>query len=482
MSDINMGEAPGAHEPPTASPREPTTPKRPPKRPRPESPKRAIKPPPTSENLLWPGQSNQNTPPASPTHESPRSQLGLELQSHIASAVASRTMQIKNTGDEVLGLVSVVSQKITNWEERSLQGAASLGKDIRTLVLNFSKNLATGDPTNEEKNHQPPPAEHNSYAEAARTAIKTPRTPARQPRTPYKSPQPEKPPRIFLRLPKDHPARQASPFATMEILRKHLDKTCSAAVKEVQQVPSGLAIWPKDGLSFQLLMERKEALEVLLQGAKAEVEQNWAIFALPNAPQEYTSYDRTQMPITEHMALEEFKLQTSLSPLKFYRSNKNPLSGTLIMAVPETQAQIVPRWVHLFGKNVQIKQKPFRTRIEQCTQCWDYHNPRTCTRTPRCRICSKRDHTEETHSSSNVEDETSVPCCTNCCGPFPADHSNCPTRPTIQQGVIQRLSKSQLIAVRKAGARQHMLQDQTATDEPPRNLGSSPTREQPHSC
>jgi hypothetical protein len=27
-----------------------------------------------------------------------------------------------------------------------------------------------------------------------------------------------------------------------------------------------------------------------------------------------------------------------------------------------------------------------------------------------------------------------------------------------------------------------MLQDQTATDEPPRNLGSSPTREQPHSC
>ncbi|OJJ89325.1 uncharacterized protein ASPGLDRAFT_226213 [Aspergillus glaucus CBS 516.65] len=145
----------------------------------------------------------------------------------------------------------------------------------------------------------------------------------------------------------------------MDKLRKHLDKTCSAAVKEVQQVPLGLAIWPKDGLSFQLLMECKEALEVLLQGAKAEVEQNWAIFTLPNAPQEYTSYNRTQMPITEHMTLEEFKLQTGLSPLKFYRSSKSPLSGTLIMAVPETQAQIVPRWVHLFGKNVQIKQKPF---------------------------------------------------------------------------------------------------------------------------
>ncbi|ODM15018.1 hypothetical protein SI65_09513 [Aspergillus cristatus] len=145
----------------------------------------------------------------------------------------------------------------------------------------------------------------------------------------------------------------------MDILRKHLDKTCSTAVKEIQQVPSSLAIWPRDGLGLHLLTERKEALESFIQGAKAEVEQNWAIFALPNAPQEYTSYDRTQVPITEHMALEEFKLQTGLSPLKFYQSSKNPLSGTLIMAVPENQAQIVPKWVHLYGKNVQIKRKPF---------------------------------------------------------------------------------------------------------------------------
>lgn len=43
-------------------------------------------------------------------------------------------------------------------------------------------------------------------------------------------------------------------------------------------------------------MERREALEALLQGAKAEVEQKWAIFTLPNAPQEYASYDRTQSP------------------------------------------------------------------------------------------------------------------------------------------------------------------------------------------
>src|SRR5699024_2204143 len=109
------------------------------------------------------------------------------------------------------------------------------------------------------------------------------------------------------------------------------------------------------------------------------------------------------------------------------------------------------------------------------------HNPRTCTRTPRCRICSKRDHTEELHSPP--EDEEPVePCCTNCCGPFPADHPNSPTRPTIQQGIIQRLSRSQIIAVRKAGARQHMQKDQTDTTEPSRNMSSPPTREQSQTC
>lgn len=114
-------------------------------------------------------------------------------------------------------------------------------------------------------------------------------------------------------------------------------------------------------------MELREVLGALLQGSKVEIEQKWAIFALPNAPQQYTSYDGTQVPIKEQMALDEFKLQTDLSPLKFYFSNKNPLSSTLIMAVPEDQARAVPKWINLFGKSVQTKHKPLRACIEQCT-------------------------------------------------------------------------------------------------------------------
>jgi len=46
--------------------------------------------------------------------------------------VASRTAQIKTAGEEVMELIFMVNQKITKWEEKSLQGAASLGKDFRT--------------------------------------------------------------------------------------------------------------------------------------------------------------------------------------------------------------------------------------------------------------------------------------------------------------------------------------------------------------
>lgn len=454
--DADMGEAPEIRETPTAPPRELTTPQRSPEQLRHEIPKQAQHfPCHPLESQYPPTQPERDTPPTTPTHESPQSQLSSELQSHIAAAVALKTTQIKTTGDEVLELISMVSQKVVDWEKQSLQGAASLGRDIRTLVLNFGKNLTTGNPSEQENHHLPHPV-HNSYAKSVGSPSTAPSTQPKLPKTTYKTPQPEKPLRIFLRLSKDHPARQASPHATMDILRKHLDRTCSAAIKEIQQVPSGLAIWPKDGPGLQLLTEHRELLERLIQGATAEVEQKWAIYALPNAPQQYTSYDGTQVPVTEQMALDEFKLQTGLSLLRFYRSNKNPLSGTLVMAVPETQVQTVPKRVYLFGENIPIKHKPLRPRIEQCTQCWDYHNPRICTRIPRCRICSQKDHNEELHSHHN-HNKSPEPNCANCCGPFPADHSNCPTKPTIQQGVIQRLSRSQFIAVRKAGTRQQML-------------------------
>ena len=166
----------------------------------------------------------------------------------------------------------MVSQKIVNWEKRNLSEVASLGKDIRALVLDFSKNLATGHPVKEEDSCQFSSPAYNSYATAARTSSNALRTQSTLFKTSYKPSQQEKPPHIFLCLFKDHPACQTSPHATMDILRKHLDRTCTAAVKEIQQMPSGLTIWPRNGLGLHLLTECKESLKDLVQRAKAEVE------------------------------------------------------------------------------------------------------------------------------------------------------------------------------------------------------------------
>jgi len=75
-----------------------------------ERPKQAQNPPcPASESQLLRPCFEQDTPPATPAHESLQSQLCSELQSHVSGAVASCTAQIKATGDEVSELVSVVS-------------------------------------------------------------------------------------------------------------------------------------------------------------------------------------------------------------------------------------------------------------------------------------------------------------------------------------------------------------------------------------
>lgn len=262
----------------------------------------------------------------------------------------------------------------------------------------------------------------------------------------------EKPHRLFLRIPEDHPARQASPHAVTEILRANLAPAYTSAIKEIQHVPSGLAIWPRDNLGGQLLLEGKELLEKAIQGSQAELEQRWAIYILPGVPTEYTGYDGSPVTISEHMALAEFKIQTNIQPLKLHRSKRDPQSSTLIMATLEDETDKVPSWVHLFGKNIRIKQKTFHPKIIQCPICWDFHNPRTCTRSPRCRTCGDTGHSEESHPVAETG-EKGTPRCTNCCGPFPADHLNCPTRPKTTQGIIVRPTKAQTSAIRQAGSR-----------------------------
>lgn len=90
-----------------------------------------------------------------------------------------------------------------------------------------------------------------------------------------------RPLRLFLRLPTDHPARQASPYAVLQKLRDDLGPTATNTIKEIQHVPTGLAIGPRDSHSGQILLDKKEEIQQTIQGSNAESEQKWAIFVIP---------------------------------------------------------------------------------------------------------------------------------------------------------------------------------------------------------
>ncbi|ODM15660.1 hypothetical protein SI65_08894 [Aspergillus cristatus] len=130
----------------------------------------------------------------------------------------------------------------------------------------------------------------------------------------------------------------------------------------------------------------------------------------------------------------------------------------MILATPESAISDVPHWIHFFGRNLRIRRKNINPKVQQCAQCWDFHNPRTCTRQPKCWLCGAKDHTEQDHKESTQQ-------CANCLGPAPADHANCPVRPSIKQGILVWVPKTQVAAIQRIEARQQQaLSSKTAED------------------
>jgi hypothetical protein len=94
--------------------------------------------------------------------------------------------------------------------------------------------------------------------------------------------------------------------------------------------------------------------------------------------------------------------------------------------------QSLPRSLRILGTTVNPHLVIFKPKTIQCTNCFQWHNTRSCSRRAHCRICGSNDHTEVKHTSSCI---ATLPhqCpakCLHCGGPHPADDPNCPLRPT----------------------------------------------------
>lgn len=376
-----------------------------------------------------------------------------QLGKSIRAAFETKAKKLSEAGMALAELDNYISSKIRDWEKAGLTEALGLGREISNVVKKYCENLNSSNRSNNcsnVTNNNKGSSQSWAHIAANTSDSEAQKSKKAESRKPTDAPTA----RVFVRLPQEHRARAADPYATLQKLRAELPESVSKGIKGVQAVPTGLAITLKDSDTSAACLEAKEKIESILEGAEVELEQKWAVFIIPDTPRSYKDYLGGWQQITEQQAKEEFKLQTGIQPLKLYwaKAQEQRSTGTLVLAVNQDLANQVPRWISLFGIRKPIIHKVSKPRIQQCKRCWGFHNERTCTRKQRCRLCGSKDHMEEGHKHIGpAASDCNCPSrCTNCRGPHSAEDIGCPIRPHYDGGIIQHKTKAQKEAIRKA--------------------------------
>ena len=324
---------------------------------------------------------------------------GSQLGMNIRTAYEAKAKRLSEAGQALAEMGDYISHKIDEWKKAGLSEALGLATEINNVVQNYCANLGKGSDSG-NSSYGPNNGKSNPKSWASVAATPSPRKAQVTQEARPKKHTPAPAARVFIRLPQEHKARTASPYATLQKLRAELPAEVSAGIKGIQAVPSGLAITLKDDGDSFAYPTVKDRVSKILDGAKVEKEEKWAVYVIPDAPRSYKDYTGDTQQISEQQISTEFKLQTSIQPMKLHWANTQEKvdTGTLIIAVTHDIADKVPNWISLFGARWPIIRKNTRPRIQQCKRCWDYHNERTCTRKLRCRLCSSKEHTETGHT------------------------------------------------------------------------------------
>lgn len=396
-------------------------------------------------------------------HNPQRSQLGASIE----AAYEAKAKKMSEAGLALADLGDYISKKICDWEKEGLTEALGLASDINDTVQRYCKNLTKDGNDNQngssvplQNNSDAPPTSWASAVKAASTATTSVKDTAKN--TANANPKTTTPkeaalPRLFARLPPDHKVRAINPYATLKQLRSELPAALGNHIKEVQAVPSGIAIIPRTDWGSACLIQAQAQISKVFDGALVEQESKWTSFVIPNVPCSYVDYTGQRQAISNTLLKEEVERQTGVKAEKvqWTKPATDPtqtVTGTAVLAVLESTADRVPAWISLFGTRRPIVRKSVKPRVLQCQNCWDFHNQRTCTRRPRCRLCGSKDHIEDNHAHSGPKSpECDCPDrCTNCRGPHPANDLGCPLRPYYSDGTFQKKSKSEKDGIRKA--------------------------------
>ncbi|KAI0994787.1 hypothetical protein K3495_g13395 [Podosphaera aphanis] len=287
----------------------------------------------------------------------------------------------------------------------------------------------------------------------------------RKPFHPNRSQKPNSSPpvdeRLFLRLEQDATERLISPYPLLLQLRKFLGEN-AALLKEVQHVPSGLALRPSsDTASPRLESLFSEGIKGRLRGALGiEKAQNLVTYLLSSIPRSYTALNDADelinFPITAENVCSKLKEEKGLTPVAAFETRTSldsPHSYTARYIVRFPLDTILPQKFQLFGVEVISRRLSKKASIIQYGRCFQWHNERICSRALRCRLCGSTEHVEENHSPCGPHPHPCPARCIHCHGPHAADATECPLRPRRNGN---RLTKEQVAHIRQSSAAARM--------------------------
>ncbi|OJD23163.1 hypothetical protein ACJ73_05488 [Blastomyces percursus] len=161
----------------------------------------------------------------------------------------------------------------------------------------------------------------------------------------------EKPTRILARLPTDHIAWRASPIDTLQKLRRELTEPLAAAIKGVQNIPTGIAITVSSLQGMEALLAKKDEISAILTSAQVEKEERWVTCIVPGLQPEYQDYEGRTQTLTAKQAAEEFTRITGVTPqlCRWNRAQPERPSNALVLAFPPKAAVRLPKTVEIYG-------------------------------------------------------------------------------------------------------------------------------------
>ncbi|KAL6362151.1 hypothetical protein LRP88_04227 [Fusarium phalaenopsidis] len=256
---------------------------------------------------------------------------------------------------------------------------------------------------------------------------------------------------VLVRVPQEHHewARSLKNFALREATCRALGLSL-AEIPDIHNTATGFSIRPINTAIRDKIIASQEQLQHCLRASKVELPVKWFNYAIPSCPNKLPNI-LGDLVDTEATIEDEVIAQTGQRPIRLQpsRHTSQNIKAERKTWIASFLQPVEP--FRLFGVSALARRIKKKASIQRHNPgCQGYHISRYCHRQQRCETCS--DPLEEGHQQPC----SLSPKCSNCYGPFPASHENCPARPIRKNGEMIPLTKKELTAIRKIGQKSYL--------------------------